>query len=346
MKKSHESSKSLIRLTFIGSTAIILLLGAGIMFTTQYFLIELGLINAEQDSESGAQVFLLFIAASVLIGLILSFLVSKIVLKPVNRLLDGMDKLASGDFKTRVDFRTRAMDPVKENFNNLASQLEKTEILRSDFINNFSHEFKTPLVSVSGLVRLMKNGNLSKEKQMEYLNIIEEEVGRLAAMTTNVLNLTRLENQSILGEKTTFNVSEQIRTCVLLLQRKWEEKNLELQMDFEEFSLTANEDALKQVWMNLLDNGIKFSDDNGKLQVFIEEMDDDIVVRVSNTGAPIAKGDEERIFQKFYRGENHRFQEGNGIGLSIAKKIVNLHGGEIWAKSQGGMTTFAVRLPK
>ena len=346
MKRTHESSKSLIRLTFIGSTAAILLLGAGIMFTTQYFLIELGFISADQETGNGTLVFLLFIAASVLIGLILSYLVSKIVLKPVNRLLDGMDRLARGDYKTRVDFRTRSMDPVKENFNNLASQLEKTEILRSDFINNFSHEFKTPLVSVSGLVRLMKNGNLPKEKQTEYLNIIEEEIGRLAAMTTNVLNLTRLENQSILGEKTTFNVSEQIRTCLLLLQRKWEEKDLELQMDFEEFSLTANEDALKQVWMNLLDNGIKFSEEKGKLQVGIESTDGYLVVRVSNTGTPIVDGDEERIFQKFYRGENHRFLEGNGIGLSIAKKIVELHGGEIGAKSQGGMTTFTVRLPK
>ena len=346
MKKSHESSKSLIRLTFIGSTAAILLLGAGIMFTTQYFLTKLRLINVEDETGSGTLVFLLFIAASVLIGLLLSFFVSKIVLKPVNRVLDGMDRLARGDYKVRMAFHSRAMEPVKENFNNLAAQLEKTEILRSDFINNFSHEFKTPLVSVSGLVGLMKNGNLPKEKQIEYLNVIEEEVSRLAAMTTNVLNLTRLENQSILGEKSTFNVSEQNRTCVFLLQRKWEQKNLQLHLDFDEYEIFANEDMLKQVWMNLLDNAVKFSNDGGKLEVCVWEEKQMLVVAVSNEGKPIASGDERRIFQKFYRAEQHRYQEGNGIGLSIVEKIVNLHGGMVTAASKDGLTTFTVRLPK
>lgn len=187
----------------------------------------------------------------------------KIILKPIKRIIDQLDRLASGDFKTRLHFGKPIADhptfkQVEKSFNRAAEELDYTEMLRSDFINNFSHEFKTPIVSIAGFAKLLRRGNLTDEQKEEYLEVIEEESLRLSAMANNVLNLTRVENQTILTEVTRFNLSEQIRGAVLLLAEKWTPKNLYMDMQFGEHMICANEELLKQVWINLLDNAIKF----------------------------------------------------------------------------------------
>lgn len=151
----------------------------------------------------------------------------------------------------------------------MAEELENTQMLRSDFINNFSHEFKTPIVSIAGFAKLLRRGNLTDAQKEEYLAIIEEESLRLAAMATNVMNLTKVENQTILTDLTTFNLSEQIRACVLLLEEKWSRKELDLDLEFPEYTIRANEELLKQVWINLLDNAIKYSPNYGEIGVRI-----------------------------------------------------------------------------
>ena len=192
----------------------------------------------------------------------------------------------------------------------------------------------------------MKKGDIPKEKQQQYLFIIEEEINRLSDMTTNVLNLTKIENQGILTGKTAFNVSEQLRKCLVLLEKKWAIKRLNLDVDFDEYTVAANEDMLKQVWFNLIDNAIKFSFKDGLLKIGIEETQEELVVSISNEGPEIPKEDYEKIFQKFYQTKYTTKKEGNGIGLSIVKHIVELHGGKVSAKSENGVTTFAVALPK
>ena len=187
---------------------------------------------------------------------------------------------------------------------------------------------------------------MTREQQREYLGIIEEESGRLAAMATNVLNLTKIENQSILTNVSEYNLSEQIRTCILLLEKKWSGKEIDIIPDFAEHSIYACEDQLKQVWINLIDNAVKFTPEKGRIEIGIRETDDKITVSVKNSGSEISDDDLPNIFRKFYRSDSAVKSSGNGLGLAIASEIVALHSGTIEAQSGGGSTTFIVTLPK
>ena len=262
-----------------------------------------------------------------------------------------MNRLAAGDFKARLDFghslnSFAAFREISTSFNRMAEELENTELLRSDFVNNFSHEFKTPIVSIAGFAKLLNRENLSEEERRQYLNSIEEESMRLSYMATNVLNLTKVENQMILTDISQYNLSEQMRSAVLLLEGKWTKKNIELQLEFDEHMIYGNEELLKQVWINLLDNAVKFSPERGTVAVDIQATDRSVVISVGNTGNEIPEDKVERIFNKFYQGDESHASEGNGIGLAVVKKIVQLHKGAIGVGYQNGMTVFTVELPQ
>ena len=294
---------------------------------------------------------LLYAAFSVPVGILVTVIATKFPLKPIRNLIDSMDRLASGDFKTRVNVgpimkRYPSFVVVSESFNKMAEQLENTEMLRSDFINNFSHEFKTPIVSIAGFAKLLRRGNLPPEEQQEYLKIIEEESMRLSYMATNVLNLTKVENQTILSDISEYNLSEQIRSCILLLENKWGKKDLELQLEFGEHTIRANEEQLKQVWINLLDNAIKFAPEGHTVQVSITEQGNKLTVSVRNTGSEIAPEHQKKIFHKFYQADESHSTQGNGVGLAIVKRITELHGGQVRVSSAKDVTTFTVELPK
>ena len=213
-------------------------------------------------------------------------------------------------------------------------------------MNNFSHEFKTPIVSISGFTKLLKKGNLTKEQETEYLNIIDEESSRLTYMATSVLKLIKVENQTILSNITKFNLSEQIRNCILLLEDKWSKKNIELQLDFDEFYIHANEELLKQVWINLLDNAVKFTPEKHLIKVDIKEKDENIIVSIINTGSEIPASRQKHIFNKFYQADESHSSQGSGLGLAIVKKIVDLHKGQICVISGNQKTIFLTTLHK
>jgi len=265
-------------------------------------------------------------------------------------MINKMNRLAAGDFSARLQFGRiasthAAFEEISIAFNKMAEQLENTELLRHDFINNFSHEFKTPIVSIAGFARLLSKGNLTEEQRNAYLASILEESSRLSAMATNVLNLTKVENQTILTEITEFNLSEQIRSAVLLLEAKWATKNIELDIEFDEYYIRANEEMLKQVWINLVDNAIKFSPNGGKISIEISENHRDIEIKISNTGSEIPADKLDKIFGKFYQADESHATQGNGIGLAIVKRVVTLHGGIATAESGNGITSFTVKLP-
>lgn len=314
-------------------------------------LIQRGVLEHGKDVPRVKHLIINMMTASVLLGSVLTTVTSRIPLKPVNSFINAMNRLASGDYKTRLHFgkhfdKHPTAKELMESFNHMAEELERTEMLRSDFINNFSHEFKTPIVSIAGFAKLLKQGNLTEEQKMDYINIIEEESLRLAAMATNVLNLTKVENQTILTGVSEFNLSEQIRNCVLLLENKWSKKNIELDINFDEHIVYANEEMLKEVWINLLDNAIKYSDDGGTVRIDITEMESRLLVSISDTGEEIPEGAKERIFRKFYQVDESHSSVGNGIGLAIVKKILDLHGGDITVSSGNRKTVFTVSLPK
>lgn len=319
-----------------------------------YLLMRLGFqADVDDMTYDGGWVLYLFLI-SVPIGGLMSWAISKIPFKPVQDLVHGMNRLAAGDFTARMNpgrimKNVPAMTEVSDSFNKMAQELEGTEMLRNDFINNFSHEFKTPIVSIAGFAKLLNRGNLTSEQQKEYLQVIEQESMRLASMATNVLNLTKVENQMILTDESCFNLSEQLRSSILLLEEKWSRKELELELLFDEHEICANEELLKQVWINLLDNAIKFAPRGGLVRVKIQELliQGEIFynVSVTNSGRYILPEHREKIFHKFYQADESHASEGNGVGLAVVKKIVQLHDGAVEVLCENDMVTFVVTLP-
>lgn len=347
-ERKHRLSLTLLftGVVFVFLFLTMLLIMAAIMILVHAGVLQVGASVPKTDG------FIAIVALiSIVAGTILAATVGRYPMRPINRIVNAMNRLAAGDFRTRLQYpgklgRLPVVQEFTDSFNKMASELESTEMLRSDFINNFSHEFKTPIVSIAGFAKLLKKGNLSPQEEREYLDIIENEALRLSAMATNVLNLTKVENQTILTDVTEYNLSEQIRNCVLLLESKWERKNLELNLDFDEVQICANEELMKQVWVNLLDNAIKFTQDNGLVEVSIGEDESSLSVSVLNTGSEIPAAGIDRIFQKFYQADESHAAEGNGIGLAIVHKIVQLHGGHVDVESREGKTVFKVVLPR
>lgn len=270
---------------------------------------------------------------SLAIGSILTALISRYAFRPFRQLVDATNELAGGNFDVRVrlgePFNIDELNKLSNAFNSMAKELGSTEMLRSDFINNFSHEFKTPIVSMLGFAKILKNDYLSKEERNEYLDIIISESNRLSVLATNVLNLTKIENQSIVTESNTFDLTEQIRRIILLLESKWMEKNIEMIVDLDEVQFYGNEELIGQVWVNLLDNAIKFSPQSESIKISLLAFPDLVVFKIKDHGCGIGNTSKKRIFDKFYQEDTSHATQGNGLGLTIAKKIVELYKGKI-----------------
>ena len=355
-KKSESRIKKQTRrfsltLLFALLSFCVLLIAILLAWGVIMLLIHFHVFEGVSEEIRMSNIIIVMSVTSLVMGAGLTMIAGKIPLTPVNQLISGLNSLAAGNFKTRLSYKgPLANHPTiveaTESFNKLAKELENTEMLRSDFINNFSHEFKTPIVSIAGFAKLLQRGNLTEEQKMQYLNAIEEESMRLSYMATNILNMTKVENQEILTDVTKFNLSEQIRFAVLLMEDQWSKKNLELQLDFDEHMIEANEELLKQVWINLVGNAVKFAPRCATVAVDICATARSYIVAISNTGSEIPPEKQKRIFNKFYQADESHAQEGSGIGLAIVKKIVDLHGGWVSVRSGDGMTTFTVEMPK
>lgn len=346
MKRNKKIATS-FKGVFIIMSASLLVVTVGIVALLAYIfnLTELLIIYLSPDL--GWFVILIWIVSSIVVGLLCSFFFGKIIMKPVDEMVYAMTQLSEGVYDISVDLGNRnALKKLSDCLNILSKELKKNETLSNDFINNFSHELKTPLVSIVGLISLMKQPNFPENKRLEYLNIIEEEANRLASMTTNILNLSKLENQSIVSDKERYNISEQIRSCVLLLEKKWEKKNLEIDIAFDEYYVYGNVDMLKHVWLNLLDNAIKFAFEKSKIVINIEEDNKNVNISIENEGESLTKEEIELIFQKFYRTKKGEQKDGNGIGLSVVRKIIELHNGNINCECNGNVVKFKIRLAK
>lgn len=345
-KPKHRIRLSLFISVFVFCVILIAIL---VSFGLVNLLAYTGIIISIDETTDAVTLFIFMAVVSLIVGLIIALLSGIIPIKPMSKLINKINRLASGDFKVRLKSgrlakSIPALDEAVASFNKMAEELENTQMLRSDFINNFSHEFKTPIVSIAGFAKLLKKGNLSEEEKAEYLDIIETESLRLSSMATNVLNLTKVENQTILTEITEFNLSEQLRNSILLLEPKWSKKDVEFDLSFDECSIKGNEELLKQVWINLIDNAIKFSDKT--IGIKINEAEKQLTVSVFNTGSEIAEDKVNKIFNKFYQADESHSGEGNGIGLALAKRIIELHHGKISVESNNNTVTFRVTLPK
>ncbi len=346
MKRNKKIVEKKVYGIFIFVAALALILTILIALLIAYIFNITELISIKLNSDLGVFAVVIFITATIVFGLVISFSFGEIYMKPTRTIINGMTELSDGKYDIEIDLGNNSvLKELAECFNTLAKELKKNEIMSNDFINNFSHELKTPLVSINGLIELMKQPNFPEEKRLEYLQIIEEEAHRLSSITTNILNLSKLENQQILTDKNKFNISEQIRTCVLLLEKKWIKKNIMFELEFDEYNIIANEDLLKQVLINIIDNAIKFSYDNKNIVIKISKSINNIYISIQNEGDNISKEDINNIFNKFYQVNKTHTLEGNGIGLSISKKIIELHNGNIIVESDNNITKFIIELP-
>lgn len=285
------------------------------------------------------------------VGTILAAVTSKYILKRISRISNGMLRIAKGDFKVRVKVADKGktvseFGELEQSFNQMASDLDGIEFFRNDFINNFSHEFKTPIVSIRGFARQLRSENLSEEQRREYLDIIITQSERLSTMSANVLLLTKLENQQIVTDITEFYLDEQIRKAILLFEKEWTEKNIDLEVELEDIKYRFNEEMLSHVWINLFSNAIKFVGEGGKIYCTLRRGERGIEFCLKDDGIGMSEDVKERIFEKFYQGDGSHTAAGNGIGLNIVHRILTLAGGSIKVDSREGEgSRFTVVLP-
>ena len=311
-----------------------------------YLSFSLGILN-ENTIENVMVLPIMTLIASIIIGVIVSACSSRIVLKNVREFITATDKLSKGDFSARLNIkRPPEFKVLSKNFNKMAEELGGIEVLRTDFINNFSHEFKTPIISIKGFAEILKDDELPKEEKNEYLDIIIEESKRLTSLATNVLNHSKIETQVILKDIQRFNMGEQIRQSILLLDSKFESKNILLDVNIQDCYINGNKEMLNQVWVNLLDNAIKFNNKNGMVSINMKREENNILITIIDTGVGINKEAINKIFDKFYQEDTSHATNGNGLGLSIVKKIIELHGGTIQCDSIVSKgTKFTVTIP-
>lgn len=346
-------SKHRLSLTAVFSVAVLVvfLTAALVVFIAWIILSKTGALAYILEYLSPETLIILVMLISVAVGMLLTFLFGPLLLKPLNRVIDSMTLLSSGQFETRIipkKFWNRIsfVREFTESFNRMADEFAHTEMLRSDFINSFSHEFKTPIVSIAGFAKLLKSEGIPEKQRAEYLGVIEKESLRLSDMANKVLALTRVESRKLLPDRREFNLSEQIRECLLLFTDAWSEKDLSIEPDFDEVTICAEKELLEQVWINLIENAVKFTPRGGTVRVEITEGEGNVTVSVHNTGSSIAPENRERVFRKFFREDSSHAAPGNGVGLAVVRRVAELHGGTVTCGADETGTVFTVVLPK
>lgn len=331
--------------------------GAIVLFITiaAFVSIAIGVYVAVENASNGNKAVIAGVMLSVILILsaactAIDFLRRKFTVdKPVQKILEATDKIATGDFSVRLDVthpinRYDEYDYIMENLNKMVTELSRTEVLHNDFVSNVSHEIKTPLAVIQNYAASLQNKNLDEQTRIKYARTLVNASKRLTALITNILKLNKLENQEI-TEYESINLTESLAETVLGYEELIESKGLELDCDFEEdVKVLAPPSYLEIVWNNLLSNAVKFTE-SGKISVSLKKQNGRAVVKVSDTGCGISSDTGRHIFEKFYQGDTSHAQEGNGLGLALVKKVIDITGGTIAVNSELGKgTTFTITL--
>jgi signal transduction histidine kinase len=277
---------------------------------------------------------------SIIVFMLIIMGLSNKAMKPIVQLNNATQEVARGNFDVVVVNDSQdEIGQLTESFNKMAKELKSIEYLRKDFVSNVSHEFKTPISSILGFAKLLENRNLTDEEKKEYLDIIVEESKRLSNLSTNILNLSKLESQEIVFNKSEYDLDEQMRNVILLLEPKWYEKNISFDIEMEKISLHANEDLMQQVWINLLNNAITYSHPKGVIHIKVYNEEEQAVIVIRDEGIGMDEYTKERMFEKFFKGNSSLSKEGTGLGLALVKRIIDLHHGTIEVESRPGEGT-------
>ena len=273
--------------------------------------------------------------------------------EPLHKMADATKKVAEGDFSVYVPTihtsdKLDYLDVMIMDFNKMVEELGSIETLKTDFVSNVSHEMKTPIAVIKNYAELLQMEQMDKERRVEYAKSIENAAVRLSNLISNILKLNKLENQSIMPEMGKYDLCRQLCECILQFEDKWDEKEIELDTQIEDTAMVnADENLLELVWNNLLSNAIKFTEKGGNVTVCQTSDEDCIRVSVSDSGCGIAKESVNHIFDKFYQGDTSHAKEGNGLGLALVKRVVELMDGDIQVVSEEGKgSTFTVTLPR
>ncbi|KOS29236.1 membrane protein [Bacillus anthracis] len=259
-------------------------------------------------------------------------------------IIEPIQKIAKGDFSVKIRNEEKydgEIGVLVKSINDMTDELNAMEKMRQEFIANVSHELKTPITSIKGFARALQDTNLPEEKRKHYLTIIETETTRLSKLSQNLLKLTLLESEEYTPERVTYRLDQQLKQIVLNSEPLWAEKEIELDLDLEKVHITADQESMSQVWINLIHNSMKFTPSSGTISIKLKEYETLVEVRIRDTGSGISEEQKQHIFERFYKADSSRNRAygGTGLGLAIAKKIIDPHQGEIKLESEEGKGT-------
>ncbi len=288
------------------------------------------------------------VIVSVVVGGVMTAIISRAFFNPVKNLRLAMDKVANGDFAIHLDTDKSTSGEIKElyaGFNLMTSELRATEILQTDFISNVSHEFKTPINAIEGYSTLLQGCENLDADQQEYVEKILFNTGRLSSLVSNILLLSKIENQSIQAKRELYSLDEQIRETIVALETAWAPKNIELDVELDSVKYNGNEIMMRHVWSNIINNAIKFTPENSTVSIRLQKEKDKCIFSVADQGEGLSDEAKKHLFDKFYQADTSHKSEGNGLGLALVKQILDIDGGDITAENiNGGGCRFTVTL--
>ncbi len=329
-------------LMFSSASVIGITLTTGLVFFVMWYFSSDNLIMLKDMSV--LKIFIL----TLMLGIVITFALRRLFISPLIKLVDAMNKVAGGDFSIRLNSECKRSDltEVYTSFNTMVNELSNTDTLQSDFISNVSHEFKTPINALEGYASLLQDNSLSPEERSNYVEKILFNTRRLSELVGNVLLLSKVSSQNIQPKLTSYRLDEQIRQALLALESRWVEKDIDFDIELDIIEYTGMENLMGHVWTNLIDNAVKFSSKGGTVEIRLREFEDNVYFTIRNFGTIIPEESINNIFTKFYQCDTSRKSEGNGLGLPLAKRIVEESGGSIEAESsKESGSLFKVKLP-
>ncbi len=287
------------------------------------------------------------VGVCLLIGILVTSQLSKYFFNPIKKLRVAMDKVADGDFSVRLEGKSSSKEimEIYTGFNLMAHELSSTEILQTDFVSNVSHEFKTPINAIEGYSTLLQDSENLKDDQHEYIDKILFNTQRLSSLVGSILLLSKLENQQIPTNQTEYRLDEQIRQSVVALESAWVQKDIELDVELDRVSYLGNEQMMRHVWDNLISNAVKFSPQGGMVKLRLTQKARKLIFTIEDQGPGLSEDAQKHIFDKFYQGDTSHKQDGSGLGLALAKRILTIEKGQITAENiHDGGCRFTVTL--
>ena len=345
MKKEKKRKLRFSRVSL--NTRITVILGCVVFASVIVAFCIVALIKKLNPSATSLSVLVQINILCLAIAVIATRFILKRFLEPIKTLREAMQKVAGGDFSTRIEIKSNSaeMQELFSGFNMMAKELASTEILQTDFVSNVSHEFKTPINAIEGYTTLLQSTENIDEVENEYIEKILFNTKRLSSLVSNILLLSKIENQSIQTKQVKFRLDEQIRETIVALEQSWTEKDIELNVELEEIEYYGSEALSYHIWSNIIGNAIKFSPDGGAVKINLTKEQNSIFFTVEDNGPGLTEEAKKHLFDKFYQADSSHKQEGNGLGLALVKRIVTILGGEVYAENlESGGCRFTVIL--